>query len=150
MDLNSFLNLLRSDILFPFLFLLLPLLCGIALALGHHLFFSHLSGRPVPDTIFINSTTIQLSKQQVNLVIGNAFAFGVKFCLSTAVGMAYVQLFLTSLFAKPQRVSAVDTMFSGLSDLCSFLRGTVWLRNPLLFVLALTVWYVWPSVTRGS
>ncbi|KAF2790959.1 hypothetical protein K505DRAFT_364254 [Melanomma pulvis-pyrius CBS 109.77] len=130
----------KSEVFWPSMLMLMPLILGVAFALGHHLFFTHLSGRVVPDTHFINSARMQLSTQQANLAIGNAFAFLVKVCLNTAVGIAYVQLFWATIFQKPQTISAVDTMFSSLSNFFTLGRGRVWWQHPLLLLLALTVW----------
>lgn len=122
--------------------MLIPLILGACFAVGHHLFYARLSGSVVSDTNFIDSMGAYLSVQQTNLAIGNVFAFLVKICLNSAIGIAYTQLFWKAIFQKPQTISTVDAMFSSLSNLLALNRGKIWRQNPLLLILALIAWYV--------
>jgi len=129
-------------LIFYSMFMLVPLIFGIGFALGHHLFFTHLSGSAVPSTNLIDLGSMQLSTQQVNLALGNALAFLVKTCLGTAVSIAYIQLFWAAISRKPQTISAVDIMFSSLSNVFMVGNRAVWWQHPLLLLPVLTVWYV--------
>ena len=118
-----------------------PLVLGIALAAGHHFFYAALHNRPIPTDDISNVFKFRFSRQQYNIAVGNTFAFLVKSCLSVSVGFAYLQLFWQSILRRHHTVSAIDTLFSILSDLTAFASIQVWWRHPVLLLLALTVWY---------
>lgn len=117
------------------------LLVAFLLALGHHLFYSHLAGRSSPGGSYdILGTT--LSKQRFNTALGTAFAFMVKAFLTLAVAVAYAQQFwrCAKTATSKTRVSTLDTLFSSLHDFTSLFKMHIWFRYPLLFALTLIAW----------
>ena len=125
--------------------LLSSLLCGVAFAVGHHLFYSSLDGRPAStDSMFLH-----VSHQRFNLAVGNTFAFAVKVCLTVAISTAYFQAFwrTTRRSKDGQRLSTLDTMFSILENAVGFWRANLWYRHPLLLCLAIISWYA--SIAYG-
>jgi hypothetical protein len=118
------------------------LLAGILLALGHHLYYDNLDSQEVPPGDH-NLQLFFVSKQQVNAAIGTAFAFAVKSALALAISSAYVQLFWIRLVASSHRLLAlhdINAAFSGPQNLFVLGRRSLWLRFPLLCVIALVTW----------
>lgn len=120
-----------------------PLLFGIVLAAGHHLFYRHLAGKPPP------SNDVQLlgwnvSWQQINIAVGTALAFLTQSTLVTAVSMAYVQLLWKKFRNQASTVSDFDVTFGALHSLPALFRLRCWFRKPLLFVLILVAWCAAP------
>lgn len=64
--------------------IILAFVAGLAFALGHHAFYDSLDGQPVADHLF---------NQQINLAVGQAFAFLVRASLVISVGASYWQVF---------------------------------------------------------
>lgn len=110
-------------------------------ALGHHVFYASLNGQSVPtgSYSFIGAT---LQKQQFNTSVGTALAFLNKTLLGVAISVAYVQLFwLTSLRAKRNpRLGDVDWAAAGLDNVFSLVYFNLWLKWPILALLALIFW----------
>lgn len=123
--------------------IILGLLCGSLLSLGHHLFYHHLAGTVAPTGEYAVVGT-SISRQKLNIAIGNAIAFAVKSMLTLAVGMAYGQVFWKSFKTtkEGQDLSTLDTKFSVLTNALSLAKLSVWVRYPLLFLLACIAWYV--------
>lgn len=117
------------------------LLVGVALALGHHLFYATLDGRSAPTDSYV-VVGANISRQQLNTAVGTAFAFLVKAALALSVGISYTQIFWRRV--KESRrgwtLGDIDTAYSVLSDALSFLRVAVWRRRPTLFLLAVISW----------
>ncbi|KAE9368893.1 hypothetical protein N431DRAFT_382690 [Stipitochalara longipes BDJ] len=115
------------------------LFCGMLLALGHHLFYISLNGKPVgaPQHIIRGVT-----RQQLNLTLGTLFAFLVKACLAVAITTAYTQIFWRAVKKRSTRLTTIDTIYYGPTNLWSLLSFSVWRKYPLLLLLALTVWLV--------
>jgi hypothetical protein len=94
---------------------------AIALAVGHHYFYQHLSGQVAPTWSYTFGHS-NMSKRQLNIAIGTAFAFAFKAVLAWALASSYTQLFgrvlKTSL--KVVRVGDADAAFSLLHDLLAF------------------------------
>ena len=119
--------------------MLLSLLIGTALAIGHHAFYASLAGTAVSsDPIKVVGWTT--TQQQINIAVGTAFAFVVKASLILACSTAYMQLLFGAINRKSFRLEVLDNWFGGLNDFWSFLcMGTYW-RYPLLTLAALTCW----------
>jgi hypothetical protein len=119
---------------------LVAFLTGVLAAIAHHLFYQSLDGQPAPALdqryrILWGS----VSKQEINVAGGTAFAFLVKAALGTAISTAYVQLFWRALMRSDSKktLSNVDTMFSVLSNPVSLFKIWTWRRFPLLLNLAI-------------
>ena len=122
------------------------LIFGILLAVGHHMFYSSLSGKPADtDSYRILGGQFALSKQEVKIAIGTLFAFLVKAALALAVAIAYTQVVWKAVKRQETSLLTVDTLFSILGNVSSFLSVSVWWKYPLLLLLAITVWYVSPA-----
>lgn len=118
------------------------LFLAVALAVGHHCFYAHLSGQLVPSTDYhIAGST--LSRQQANVAIGTAFALLFKSALASAVATSFIQLFWRMLKTskKPTLVSDADAVFSLLSNILELFKISVWrLRCILMTSVAVTFW----------
>lgn len=122
--------------------IVLSLVTGVLLAVGHHLFYDNLHGRQArADGWQILGSRV--SPQQLNIAIGTALAFLVKTFLLLAISTAYLQLLWRSLLrtSKGTTLGDLDIAFSGLSNLISVSKIWVWRKLPLLFVLAVVAWY---------
>jgi hypothetical protein len=115
------------------------LLCGLLLAVGHHLFYTHLNGQPTGSA---GHTLLGgVTRQQLNTTIGTIFAFLVKAFLVIAISIAYAQIMWRDLKQQPTKVDAANTVFSALTSIWSLIHLSVWWRYPLLLLLACAAWY---------
>lgn len=113
------------------------LLCGILLAIGHHLFYNSLNGKPVgaPEHVLRGVT-----RQQLNLTLGTLFSFLVRAFLAAAVTIAYTQVVWRAVKERSTTLSTIDTIFHVATNIWSFLSLSVWWKYPVLLLLALTIW----------
>jgi hypothetical protein len=113
------------------------LLFGVLLALGHHLFYSHLNGKPVgaPEHVIKGVT-----RQQLNLTLGTLFAFLVNAFLGIAVTTSYTQIVWRAIKKRATTLDTIDTVFHVVTNFWSLFYFSVWWKYPLLLVLALTIW----------
>lgn len=116
------------------------LLGAVLFALGHHLFYQHLEGRQAPNAE-VSSMSLHLAQQQFNTSVGTAFAFLVKAAPPAALSAAYVQVFWRSVSRKgaESKVADLDAIYSGSSSSLALLVVPVWVKYPLLFLLAIIV-----------
>jgi hypothetical protein len=119
--------------------MLVAFICGILLAVGHHLFYSRLAGKPTTTGDY---QLLNVSKQQVYTAIGTAFAFLVKAALALALSMAYTQVVWKAVKRQETTLSTINTLFSILGNVSAFMSVSLWWKYPLLFLLAITVWLV--------
>lgn len=124
------------------------LVAGCLLSLGHHLFYMHLTGTDAPTGRYSIAGT-EVSKQKFNTAVGTAFAFLVKSMLTLAIAIAYVQAFWRTIKVseKGQRLSTLDTTFSILGNALNFVKLHIWIKFPLLFLLAVIAWSVVTQLT---
>jgi hypothetical protein len=115
------------------------LLAGGALAVGHHLFYQSLAGKPVENNNNENSWSSR--NQQSNVRYGTAFAFATKTCLAAAVTFAYQQQIWISLRKKYLKISTLDAMFQATNDPFSFTNKEFISKSKLGAVLAAVIWY---------
>lgn len=128
--------------------IVVSLICGILLTIGHHLFYSSLSRHKAPND-FYNILGSNFSNQQLNIAGGTAFALLVKEFLSKALSTVYAQLFWHAAQAQSSHetsLGALDTTSGGLTDIVSLVKVWTWKRHPLMFVLAIITWQVCPIV----
>ena len=117
------------------------LVFGILLAVGHHLFYSSLSGKAAAtDNYQVLGGQLAVSRQEVEIAIGTSIAFLVKAALALAVSIAYTQVVWKAVKRRETSLLTVDTLFSILGSFMSFLSVSVWWKYPLLLLLAITVW----------
>jgi hypothetical protein len=123
------------------------LLFGMLLALGHHLFYNHLNGKPVgaPEHVIIGVT-----RQQLNLTLGTLFAFLVNAFLGIAVTTSYTQVVWRAVKKRATTLATIDTVFHVVTNFWSLVYFSVWWKYPLLLLLALTIWYCCTSGSRLS
>ncbi|KAF2019622.1 hypothetical protein BU24DRAFT_448077 [Aaosphaeria arxii CBS 175.79] len=123
--------------------ILIPLLAGLGIALGHHFMGTELDGRPV--------FSAALSQAWISR-FGIALAILVKLTLATSVGASYTQRQWQRFREHSFRMSEIDAMTSVLANAFSFLSSTVWARHPMLAVMAMVSWGIPLAaiVTPGS
>jgi hypothetical protein len=114
-----------------FFWMVLSLLSGIALSVGHHFFYAMFDGLQV-DYVPISQTWI--------IRIGTVFAFAVKTLLVVAVSIAFVQHQFLALSNHQFKIRQIDTLTGVLGNALSFLESRIWFRFPLLTLLAGAAW----------
>jgi hypothetical protein len=116
-------------------------LAGIFLALVHHLFYESLEGSVAPTSNY-HLAIGQVSKQQVNIAAGTAFAFMVKSMLSLAVTISHTQAFWRQLRSADNgtMLADVDTAFSALRSILLLFKASVWRRHSVLLPIAVIFW----------
>lgn len=108
------------------------LFAGLLFAVGHDLFNRSLNGREVDD--------VSVSQPWVSR-IATAFAFLTQMSFAAAVAGSYNQRLWRNLRAGDYQLKHVDTLTAAQSNMFSLLKARVWVRVPVLFVMALTIWY---------
>lgn len=118
------------------------LLLGGLFALGHDLFYASLAGNSVEDG-FYGLATAKVSKQQLNLAIGNTFAFLVKSSLVSSVSIAYFQAVWRAATNNKHDINIgnMDILLSALGNAISLASFSSWLKWPLLLFIAIIAWY---------
>jgi hypothetical protein len=105
-------------------------LCGLALSVGHHLYYNSL-----------DNTLVKSAEQQTWAIrIGTGFAFVVKTLLVAAIGIAAVQQIWATLRRKSVNLRGIDAMFSVLSDPLTFFVPDMWMCAKTLTLLAIVSW----------
>jgi hypothetical protein len=113
--------------------IILAFVAGLAFALGHHAFYSSLNGQPVDDYIF---------GQQINLAVGQAFAFLVRASLVISIGASYWQVFWGTVLHATLALSQVDVLAGMLGSVLDLLDLGASRTRPILVALALLSWMV--------
>ena len=111
--------------------MILSLLSGVALTVGHHFFYARFDGQPV-DEASIDQTWI--------IRIGTVFAFVAKTLLVVAASIAFIQHQWLTLSRNPLKIRQIDTVTGILGNALSFCESRIWLRFPLLTMLAIVTW----------
>lgn len=112
--------------------ILLALLTGLGFALAHHFMGLSLINKPVAQ--------VDISQAWISR-FSTALAFLVKLALATSVGAAYTQHQWQRLHQQDFRTSEIDALTSVLANAFSFLSSAVWIKQPLLALMALVSWY---------
>lgn len=105
-------------------------ICGILMAVGHHLFYVSLDKQIVGTQ----------SRQEWNVRIGTGMAFCVKMFLTAAAGIAYTQVLWRTLKAREIKLGGIDAMFDVVNNPLSFLNWQLWKKSFELVVLAGILW----------
>jgi len=113
--------------------ILLAFAVSLALAIGHHLFYTSLDQIPVENNVF---------SQQTNIAIGTGFAFLFRACLAIATCTAYWQVFWHTALRKTLTVSSADALTGVLGSLVEFTNVRTFFSNPALLALAVLAWLV--------
>ena len=117
------------------------LLAGVALALGHHLFYASLNKTTVsPDTLSVLGSSI--SRQELNIAAGTALAFLAKASFVLSVSVSFMQLFWAKAKSRPKTLANLDHLYSALGNLLTLSNLPLWWAYPLLLVTAVAAWYV--------
>ena len=106
------------------------LLLGIALTIGHHVFYASLDKQVILDN----------DQQQWNTRIGTGLAFLVKTLLTASAGLAYTQLLWHTLKSQPMTLQGVDALFGVVNNAWDFFNWELWRRGPDLAVIAAVLW----------
>ncbi|KAI1365690.1 hypothetical protein F5Y08DRAFT_352625 [Xylaria arbuscula] len=114
-------------------------LAAVILAVGHHLFYSSLDGTPVLSAARATGV-INASPQKINITVGNIFSTLVGVCLSISVSTSYMQLVWGSIKVRSEKLSRIDSVFSGVRSLASLFHISAWRAYPGLAFVALTFW----------
>ncbi|KAM0254882.1 hypothetical protein ACHAQJ_006319 [Trichoderma viride] len=101
-------------------------ICGILMAVGHHLFYMSLDKQTVGNQ----------NQQEWNVRIGTGMAFCVKMFLTAAAGFAYAQVLWKTLKAREVKLEGIDAMFDVAHNALAFTSMELWRKG---FELVLTV-----------
>ncbi|KAI1074237.1 hypothetical protein F5B20DRAFT_574232 [Whalleya microplaca] len=103
------------------------LLFGILCAVGHHIFYSVLDGRP--------------AEQQIAMLrYGTILAFTAKAGLVAAVVVAFKQQVWTTVRNKFLTLAAIDSLFAATEDLTSLFTFELYKRATVATLLAVFIW----------
>lgn len=124
--------------------MVLALVAGTVLAVGHHLFYSHLAGQIPPNSIYTIANMESLTGQQINLAIGAIFVFFVKTLLSMALLTAHEQTTWRAIKTpgRATKVSVIDGLLRSTNNIFSLVMPELWKRSFLSMVLAMFSWSV--------
>ena len=125
--------------------IILALLIGVLLALGHHIFYARLDRKSVPTGSYTFAEK-HLPRQQFNTFVGVALAYLVKTFLSLALSTIYIQFFWRSIKDTKQRptITELDWAYSGIENILNLFNLKIAWKYPLLASIALIFWYVSP------
>ncbi|KAJ6198750.1 hypothetical protein J3E72DRAFT_414986 [Bipolaris maydis] len=107
---------------------------GVAVAIGHHLFYLRFDSSPV------RGADEDYTSQVWIIRYGTAFAFVTKTLLAGAIIIAYKQHMWINLRHKANSVSTIDAVFAATHDLLSFLHPSFWARAKIPAFMALIAW----------
>jgi hypothetical protein len=103
-------------------------LAGIAVAFGHHAFYSSLVGKPADNQLLM-------------LRYGAALAYLVKASFVAAVVLAYRQQVWATCQRKGLKMSTLDCLFAAADDLTALLNLEFMKMAKVGLTLALIIWY---------
>lgn len=106
------------------------LLLGVAVAIGHHLFYRSLNNTETPNDY----------SQQRNIAYGTTFAFIFKACLIAAVGSTYTQHMWSDFRRNLLKVSTTDSTFAATSSFLALLDLQFLWRCKTNAVIAALAW----------
>lgn len=128
-------------------------IAGVVLAIGHHLFCAYLDGTTTsvytlsPGQYYLDDvgtgpleTHDRWLRQSENLAISTAFAYLVRLCLGTSIGIAFVELFWLDVSRSAIRMKTLDHLYAVLVNPLQLLRWQVWCRNGILALLGVLIW----------
>lgn len=128
------------------------LLVAVAFAIGHDAFYQSLNGKPVLNAqpiALLNSSSLDVSDQQVYLSLGTLFAFLVKIFLGVSVSTVFDQFVWKSIQTQRTRIGIIDDLLLVLKNAFIVLNPQLWKRSPISMALALICWLL-PIVSMIS
>ena len=116
---------------------------GVLFATGHHLFYQRLAGTAVSTDNF-NLLGSSISRQEASVAIGTALAFVTKACLVFAISLAFIQVLWREISARnaAPTLATIDNIWSAIANLLVLFNLPLWLKYPLLLLMATAAWYV--------
>ncbi|KAK5679710.1 hypothetical protein LTS10_007658 [Elasticomyces elasticus] len=116
--------------------------CGVLLALSHHIFYANLRGNAVPTEPYRPFKGASLPQQQLNTSVGTAFAFFIRVFLSIAAGTAYTQIFWRSVKGVKQSptLAELDWASAGLQNVFGLFNLKHGRGYPMLVIMAVIFW----------
>ncbi|KAI1644588.1 uncharacterized protein F4817DRAFT_346189 [Daldinia loculata] len=111
----------------PAWFMYLSFLFGVACAIGHHVFYTSLNGKPAVD-------------QLAMLRYGTVLSFSAKAGLVAAVVIAFKQRIWTTVRSKFLSVAALDSLFAAAEDASALLNIEIYKQAKIAMLLAAFVW----------
>ena len=115
----------------------LLLLVGVLMAVGHHIFYSRLRGKPAED---------QLKMMR----FGTLMAYVAKSSLVSAVIFAYRQQIWATVRRKNLKLRTIDNLFAAADDLRAMASWELMKKARVALSLALVVWFVPPLLPWGG
>lgn len=103
------------------------LLFGIVCAIGHHIYYSSLNGKPADD-------------QLLKLRYGTILAFGAKAGLCAAVVTAFRQRIWTTVRTRFLSIGAMDSLFAATEDVRALWNWELYKGAKTAMALAVFVW----------
>ncbi|KAF7543124.1 hypothetical protein G7Z17_g10997 [Cylindrodendrum hubeiense] len=119
-------------------FMVGSLVVGVLFAVGQHLFYDDLDGKPPPDSSL--DVWHGVSRQKVNIAIGNALAFCTKASLAVAIAAAHDQISWKAIKGRPAEIGLIDALFSSRDDWLSAMNARMWWHMPFPAALLLLFW----------
>ncbi|OTA52768.1 hypothetical protein K449DRAFT_390743 [Hypoxylon sp. EC38] len=105
----------------------LSFIFGVACAIGHHIFYKSLDGKPAED-------------QLTMLRYGTVLSFAAKAGLVAAVIFAFRQRIWTTVRTKFLSVEALDSLFAATEDMSALLNIELYRRAKIAMLLAAFIW----------
>lgn len=132
----------QSSIRFILFTIVGPLLLAVLLIIGHHFYYDSLDGEPdQADDSFSRSNVKNYFQSQTGAqAAGNAFAFAIKACLTSAIGTAFIQLTWRLVKDQACTVSALDAMWNSQTDPLAFANLGFWKAATVLVAVPLVAW----------
>ncbi|KAK5740520.1 hypothetical protein LTR17_004557 [Elasticomyces elasticus] len=119
--------------------------CGALLAVGHHIFYASLRGKPIPTEPYRPFRGASFPRQQFNTSVGTAFAFFIRIFLSIAAGTAYTQIFWRSFKGVKKQsptLAELDWASAGLQNVFGVFNLKHGRGYPMLVFMAIIFWCV--------
>ncbi|KAI1134219.1 hypothetical protein F5Y05DRAFT_240084 [Hypoxylon sp. FL0543] len=111
----------------PAWFMYLSFVFGVACAIGHHIFYKTLAGKPA-------------DAQLAMLRYGTVLSYAAKAGLVAAVVLAFRQRIWSTVRSKFLSVAALDSLFAAAEDMSAMLNLEVYRRAKTAMLLAAFVW----------
>ncbi|KAI9794015.1 MAG: hypothetical protein M1816_006640 [Peltula sp. TS41687] len=106
--------------------------CGIAFALGHHLYYDRLDGQQ----------NINGDSQEWAIRIGTALSFLAKASLCAAAAMAYKQYSWLRMRNRPITIGGIDSIQGALTDFSALMNGDMLIQSKMTTLLAILIWLI--------
>ena len=107
------------------------LLAGLIVAIAHHLMNHFINGRPVDNVSLPQAWVTRFA---------TAFAFLVQVLFAITTGTSFVQRQWMTFALRPFEIEEIDSLTGGLGNLFNLFFNSVWLKNPILTIVAIVTW----------